>query len=867
MLNPLRALLVASFLAIGVHAQEIASPTAAGVPAHSVAFAASKAGDYLKFQQTQTANGQSQTLTMWQVHRAVAADSATVQVVLTNRAWTGPQPLVDAAPDVQIADQSVPIGGTLIDIEIPAGVELVSDVITKLPDESLSVGPRSIPCQVFERLTKVKVPEGEIQVRNRLWWSSEVPVSGLVQSSSETTGVQTGSTLLELVSFTGINDVTKIKVTEPVWFLDQAHDAIFESGANDHGRDTFLDDLGDGFLALGEFDLALETARSIKSNVYQESLVSALRAFAAVDDGPGQRELLELVEAEDIEREYSYFANVYSNYFERLTPEQMEPLVERAPTPSAKDALWSARFERLLSKGDADGARIAFERITTKEGRANAQYRVVSRAGDKRSLDPLALAAKVDPVGAEDQGFLGSQYRLLDDLGREKEALEVARRYVAAILKMPEAERAETITNVLTLALYRPWSRVEPFVTTALMAKGEDDDPEGELARAREQGTQISGLWSYAQRAAVRGDEAAAKRILAQQTNSKAMDSLPAIVALYTAGKKDEATAWARALAAGSGEQPFHAEGARTRIFHDFAAREFFAGDDEAETRWLAEAEKAAISAQQALKEFNRANAVALYWEGGVSMKSNAPFFLVGLRLVARGEHERALEFIAKIPSLWPGSGSVEDFWKYLAVSAGKRGDADFATKVVARLPDSIDANARNWFVRDVARAFALSGDAASGLKFIAGLKEEHQRKFATSSLIVQLCLDGKAEQAAAVFTPWIATQPAKQWGDARIAMAMAEAVAGRVDRARELFLADHFSTDFIITGLERQNVFVAVGYHAAKAKPDLDYLGHWLVGVKDATERAYLALGMAFGFAQLPIPDEFADPIEYSPL
>jgi len=867
MLHPLFALVASAFLAMGVRAQELASPTAAGVPTHAVTIAASNVGDYVKFRQTQTANEKSQTLTMWQVHRGVTADVATVQVVLTNRNWTAPEPLTTAASDVQITDQSVPIGGTLLDVEVPQGFELVSDELTKLPDEILAVGPRSIPCRVFERTTKVKVPAGEIQVRNRLWWSSEIPVSGLVQSNSVTSGLQSGSTLLELISFTGMNDVTKIKVTEPIWFLDQARGAMSESGGSAHSIDTFLDDLGDGYLALGEFDYALETARSIGSGVYQESLASAMRAFAAVVDGPGQRGVLGLATPEDIGTEFAFFGNVYGNCLERLPLAKVEAWVERAPTPAAKDELWSTRFARLLAKGDAEGARVAFDRITTKAGRETALYRAVYQAGEEKRIDLLELAVKIDPACAERQHFLGTKYRLLDDLGLEREALESARRYVATILALPEAERMRLTTEVLTLALYRPWSRVEPFVTTALMAKGADDDPEAELARAEAEGTPSTQLWSFAQRAAVRGDEAAAKRILAQQKTSKAMDSLPAILALFTAGKKDEAAAWARELGPGNGEQPFHAEGARARIFHDFAAREFFAGDDEAETRWLAEAEKSAIAAQKALSEFNRGNAVALYWEGGITLKSSAPFFLVGLRLVARGEHERALEFAAQLPSLMPVSGSVEDFWKYMAVQAGKRGDAEFATKVVARLPESVDSNSRNWLLRDVARAFALGGESTSGTKFIASLKEESQRNLATSSLIVQLCLDGRTEPAAAVYTPWIATQPAKQWGDARIAMALGEAVAGRADRARELFLEDHFSTDFIITGLERQNVFVAVGYHAAKAKPDLDFLGHWVVGVRDATERAYLALGMAFGLAQLPVPDEFADPIRYSEL
>ncbi len=864
MLKTISILCASSSLAILARAGELASPTAAGVPTHAGTLAASKAGAYLKFRQTQSAGGQSQVLTLWQVHRGVAADVATVQVVLTNRAWTRNEPLTEAAQDVQIADQAVAIQGTLLDFETPAGVTLVSDSITKLPAETLAVGPRSIECQVFERVTKLEVPQGAVQLRNRLWWSSEVPVSGLVRIENETTGLQEGTSVVELVAFSGMNDPDKVRVTDPQWFLAQARAAMRDSGENEHQLDRFLDDLGDGYLAHGLFDQALATVSEIKNSVYQESLVAALRVFAAVDDGPGQRVAVGLVDAEEVDMGFSSFGNQYGNHLERMSIADVEKLAARIASPDYKAAPWSALFCRMLLKGDREHALAAFQRISTPEGQDAALAAAAYEAKEARRLDVLTLAASIHPAGAATSSFLGSQYALLDELGREKEALEVARRYADAVVKLPESDRLVTTNSALMLALYRPWSRVEPYVGELLRAKDPTGDPEAEFAAATKAGDVRGGVWAYAQLAGERGDDAAAKRILAADAKAKSSDALGAITALYAAGKKAEATAWVRSLAPGQGEDAYIVEGTRARACLRFSDVESWAGDTAEEARWLDEAEKAAIAAQRAIAAYNTEHKTSRYWEGGVSLQSSAPFVLVGARLVARGEHERALEIARQSPSLMPGSSCVEDFWKHLGVTAGKRGDAEFAAKVVAGLPASMDANRRNWFVRDMARAFA-TGDTAAAAKFIAGLGDELQRNLATSSLIVQLCLDGKTAQAEAVFAPWIVKQDPKQWADAKVALAMAEASAGDAVRARELFLAPRFATEFVVAGLERENVLISVGYHAAKAKPDLDFLGQWLVGVESAYERAYLALGMALGLAPGPVPDEFADPVEYS--
>ena len=94
----------------------------------------------------------------------------------------------------------------------------------------------------------------------------------------------------------------------------------------------------------------------------------------------------------------------------------------------------------------------------------------------------------------------------------------------------------------------------------------------------------------------------------------------------------------------------------------------------------------------------------------------------------------------------------------------------------------------------------------------------------------------------------------------------MAEAVAGHAERARDLFVGDRFRAQFTgVSGLDRENVLVAVGFHAARAKPDATWLARWVVAVDDAFERAHLSLGMALGLAPGPVPDTFVDPVPYS--
>lgn len=838
-----------------------ASPAAAGVPSHAKTLATSKEGDYLKFRQTQSADGQTQVLTLWHALRGLKDDSATVQFVLTSRTGTADEPLQTAGADVQIAEAPVPTSATLLDSGIAPGVTLVSDAITKLSDETLLVGPREVACQVFERLTTLSVPQGQAVVRNRVWWSADVPVSGLVRSEQTTSGIQSGSSVLELVAFPGLRDPAKVVVRDAHWFLAQARDAIVDCGWSQHDKDRFFEKLGDGYLALDDFEGAFATVHDIEEPVYQEALLSVLEVFAALDDGPGQRASVSLADPVEVEHRVRTFANVYGNALEGLSDSEVEALVARDELAGARDALWGARAWRLLLAGDRERARASFQRITSDGGRDTALGTIAYEASQLKRIDLLEQAIAFHPKGADGSSFLGSHYALLDELGREKEAFEVAMRYVAAVRALEPVLRTETTTSVLMLALYRPWSRVERFVCDRLLADDDTSDPEVEFARSlSERGATTRG-GSYAKRAAARGNEAAARRILGADERATPHDARAAIAALYAAGKKDEAIAWLRSLEPASDAPQYLIDGVRAWTMLDFAAVEAFTGDTEAEARWLDEAESAALAGQKALVEQNRALGVTRYWEGGISMKSSAPFFLVGLRRIARGEHERALAIAEQSPSLRPGSGCVEDYWQHLATRAALRGDAAFATKVFARMPASVDANSSNWLVRKVARAFVLGGDVEGVEAFVEGLTVPLQRDLAISASIVQLSFDGHLASAEALFAPWFATKDPKQWADAKVSLALARANAGDVQRAIELFLAPRFGTDFTALGnVERSHVLIAFGRACGRACKDLDALGRLVVAIPDEYERAHVALGIAFGRATRPVPNEFVD-------
>lgn len=854
------ALAVVSSLSFAQQAPTPASPLAAGFSSHAKTFATSKQGDYLKFRQTQSANGQSQTLALWHVFRGAKEGVATVQFVLTNRSSTADEPLQTAGTDVQIVESPVAQAGTLLDFEVPPGWTLVSDAVTKLADQTLLVGPREIACQVFERATTLSVPQGQVEIKNRVWWNADVPVSGLVRNEQTTSGLQSSSSVLELVAFPGMRDPAKVAVRDAHWFLAQARDAIADSGWSQHDKDRFFEKLGDGYLALGDFERALATVADIREPVYQESLDSALEIFAALDDGPGQRAAVSVAAAVDVANRVRMFANLYGNALEGMSESQVEALLARDELADVRDSVWAARVWRLLLAGDRERALASFQRITSGAGRDGALGTIAYEASQLKRIDLLEQAIAFHPKGAASSSFLGSHYALLDAVGREKEAFEVAQRYVAAIRALEPVERSETTTSLLLLALYRPWSRVERVVCDRLLA-ADEGDPEAEFAKALKENATTTRGGSYAKRAAARGDEEAARRILGADERATPHDARAAIAALYASGKKDQAVAWLRSLEPASDAPQYLVDGVRAWTMLDFAAVEAFAGDADAETRWIDEAERAALAGQKALVGLNRELGVSRYWEGGISMKSTAPFFLVGLRRIARGEHERALAIAEQSPSLLPASGCVEEFWQHLAVGAALRGDEEFATKVFSRLPASVDANARNWRVRDVARAFALGRDVEGARAFIASLAEPLHRDLATSALIVQLAFDGELASAEALFTPWIAGKEPKQWADAKVSLALARASEGDFDRARELFLQPRFGTEFTALGnVERAHVLIAFGRACGRASQDLDALGRMVVAIGDEYERANVALGIALGRATRPVPDEFVD-------
>ena len=860
------ALLLVLSWSVPAGAQTDATGQPPSMPTFARTVAKSKAGDYLKFRQTNFAGDRTETLTLWQVFQASTPEQATLRVVLTNRASTSAAPLTKAGDDVRIEDQSAATSATLLDMPpLPPGMTMVSDAITKVGAETLLIGPRYLTCDVYERVTKIEVPQGGIESRNRVWWCADLPVTGLVRSENRTSGLQQGASLLELVAFSGMNDPETIRVEDSHWFLTQAIAAVRNGDIDERDRDKLLVKLAHGHLAYGEAGEARNAMQAIRESVYRESLEPAFAAHAVFGGNPDRLKEAGVEGAAARNEALTRLAYNYGNYFLRAPAEDVEAFVARIEDPEAKSSFWAAMFARRLTHGDDAGARAAFERVTTDTGRWSAVNWAASKASETKRLDWLVRAAAFAPKLAEGADFLGTHYRLLDDTGHEKEAFDVARRFVAASVAMPEEQRAAHVSSILVLALYRPWSRVDGFVVRELSARTDTSDPESGLELARQSGG-VSAVSSRAQRAAYRGDEAAARRILAIEPNAPSTTSRPAVAALYASGKKAEAVAWARALTHGNGEQPFHAEGTRAQTYLDFAAIEFAAGALDEESRWLTEAETAAGDAQRAMAAYNAEKKVSLYWDGGFSLKSSVPFFLVGVRLTASGAHERCLKFVASLPSAKPGSNAVEDLWKYVAVRAGTRGDEEFAAKVVAALPSTIDANARNWLVQDVARAFAKGGDVAGATKWIAGLPSENQRDLATSAWVVQSCLDGHVEAAESIFTPWIATRGARDWADARVATSMAEAVAGHAERARDLFVGDRFRAQFTgVSGLDRENVLVAVGFHAARAKPDATWLARWVVAVDDAFERAHLSLGMALGLAPGPVPDTFVDPVPYS--
>lgn len=842
-------------------AGELASPAAAGVPTYAVTLAKSKPGDYLKLRHTQTTGGQTQTLVAWNELLAYADAVASMRIVYTNRTWTPLEPLKEQPSDsVQVGEGPAAAGGTPLDFALPEGVTLVSDAVTRLPDERVHVGPRTFDCQVWERRTTLSVPQGSADFVNRAWWSADVPISGLVRSESRATGLQESTTILELVAFSGMNDPALVKVDDALWFLRQADSTITDTTQD---RDRVLERYADACLALDRFDLATETRDRIGSNVYAETVTSSLRCFAAVDGRPGQRESVGLA-GDEVAGFAGSFARSYSNALGSISDADFEKLLERVNTADVKDELLGGRFSRLLLDGDRERAKTALARLSTDEARCRTIGGLAYEAGRLKRIDVVEYAAVLFPPAAARTSYLGSLYPLLEEVGREREAREVSKKYVAAIAALPDEERETTAMSVLSLALFRPWSRVEPFVANDVGAIGDEGDPEAELAKRRADGSFNGSVWTYAERAASRGDVEAAKRILASQSDMKSHDVRSVAFALHEAGKEAEAVELAKSIAAGQGELPFHAEGSRALLYLQFAASACYAGDKEAEDRWIDAAVVSGTAAQVGMAEHNKQTGAGLYWGGGLSYRTNAPPFLVGRQLVLRGERERSLLYAHSLPTIAPQSNVVEDLWKYIGIEAGKRGDAATALHVVGELAKRVDSNRRNWITRDIARSFAVGGDVASGRKFVDAIEEETLRDLATMAFVVQLALERKLEAAESVFQPWIVGEEPRQWADAKVALSLANAVAGKFERARDLFVAPRFTCDFGgMAGLERLDLLVSIGLHAARAKSDLVELGRWIVQIPDDTERALVAIGMAMGLGKRPAQDDYVDRLE----